>query len=338
MGWIRSLFEPAPYGAELAERVAAALEAGQSLHDGHRDYCGMGLAYQDQCFCYAEVWDGQLAEKKSRLKEAQGGARVFLDRKAFVSWLAEQTDKSLSRSDDANPFYHNNQTLNRERLIEFAQGHEAVPLLSITRWSNLWNAIPAPGDGRDWFGCVYGSYSEPHRHYHNLRHLQECLEELDQIRSLAIQPVLLETALWFHDVIYDPQTTSENEELSADLARDALESGGASSAFIKNVRTLILLTKHHTPDETSDASLMSDIDLAILGKDEARFDEYEQAIRREYAWVPVEAYVKGRTQVLERFLQRKRIYVTDAFADRYETTARCNLKRSLERLAGGTLL
>lgn len=335
MKWpsILSAFAPAPYGRELAKRVATFLREGHALHEGHRDYCGMGLVYQDSCFCYAEVWDGQIAGRESISKQAAGGARIFQDQEAFIAWLAEQTDESLSRNDDANAFYHGNQTLNRERLVAFVQEHEAVPLLTFTRWSNLWKAIPAQGDGSEWFGCVYGSYAEPHRHYHNRRHLQECLEELDQNRSLATQPVLLETALWFHDVIYDPQTTSENEELSADLARDALESGDAAPAFIQNVRALILLTKHHTPSVTPDSALMCDIDLAILGKDETRFDDYEAAIRAEYAWVPVQEYVKGRTRVLEKFLQRPRLYVTQPFADRYEAQARCNLKRSLERLA-----
>lgn len=140
--------------------------------------------------------------------------------------------------------------------------------LRLSRWLHLWKAIPAEGDGQSCFGDLVNAYSQPHRHYHSLRHLSECLAELDEVKSLAQDPVALEVALWFHDAVYDSQSSSDNEALSADLAQDALSAGGVASDFIQQVRSLILLTKKHVPDTTPDAALMCDIDLAILGKDE----------------------------------------------------------------------
>ncbi|HEY1051893.1 MAG TPA: hypothetical protein VGE39_19110 [Prosthecobacter sp.] len=332
MSWFKPSPKAAPFGADLAARVAAVLGDGHALCYGHRDYCGMGLAFVQGRFCYGEVWDGQVEDLE---KLAQGGenARVFEDAGAFVDWLAQQTDESLSRSRDENDFYRHNQTLDRERLVAFVRDHESVPLLTFKRWSKMWKAVPAQGNGSGWFGCVYGAYSEPHRQYHNLRHLQECLEVFDEVKSLAVNPALLEAALWFHDVVYDPQTTSENEEMSADLARDALESGEAEPAVVGHIRSLILVTKRHIPDSTPDAALICDIDLAILGREEARFQEYEEAIAQEYAWVPEAEYVKGRRRVLENFLQRESLYFTETFVQRYEARARSNLRWSLERLA-----
>jgi len=47
-----------------------------------------------------------------------------------------------------------------------------------------------------------------------------------------------------------------------------------------------MATAHHDEPEGRDATLVVDIDLAILGTDPARFAEYEQQVRAEYAEVP----------------------------------------------------
>jgi predicted metal-dependent HD superfamily phosphohydrolase len=74
-----------------------------------------------------------------------------------------------------------------------------------------------------------------------------------------------------------------------------------------------------------------DIDLAILAADPAEFDEYERAIRAEYAWVPDENYRAARAKILQSFLDRERIYRTAPFAGR-EARARANIERALSRL------
>lgn len=81
-----------------------------------------------------------------------------------------------------------------------------------------------------------------------------------------------------------------------------------------------------------DAATLLDIDLAILGQPAARFWGYERAIRMEYAWVPPDKYVEGRTSILTKFLQRPTIYRTDAFRARYETAARANLTAAIAAL------
>ena len=63
----------------------------------------------------------------------------------------------------------------------------------------------------------------------------------------------------------------------------------------------------------------------------ARFDEYEDEIRAEYAWVPGPIFRSKRREVLRGFGARERIYVSGAF-DGDERRARENLKRSLARL------
>ena len=100
---------------------------------------------------------------------------------------------------------------------------------------------------------------------------------------------------------------------------------------IVRVRKMILATAHAGSAETPDEALLLDIDLSILGADDATFDEYDRAIRVEYEWVPEEAYRTARSNVLQGFLKRDRIFTTVAYRQQ-EAAARRNIERTLERL------
>jgi predicted metal-dependent HD superfamily phosphohydrolase len=77
---------------------------------------------------------------------------------------------------------------------------------------------------------------------------------------------------------------------------------------------------------------MVDIDLSILGAADARFDESDVQVRKEFAHVNEADWRVGRRRVLEGFLNRERLYGSEAFHSRFEEQARKNLKRSLARL------
>ena len=96
------------YGLPLAEQVANRLQT-RSFGFGHRDYCGMGLEYRNGAYYYGGLWDGMMDDK----------VRLFLSREEFVGWLADQSDASLSRLDEMDAFYWGNQTVTRQRLLEF---------------------------------------------------------------------------------------------------------------------------------------------------------------------------------------------------------------------------
>ena len=66
------------------------------------------------------------------------------------------------------------------------------------------------------------AYSEPHRHYHDRRHIQQCLALLDEVPELMeSERRVLTWAIWWHDAIYDPRA-SDNEARSAELAKREL--------------------------------------------------------------------------------------------------------------------
>jgi predicted metal-dependent HD superfamily phosphohydrolase len=91
------------------------------------------------------------------------------------------------------------------------------------------------------------------------------------------------------------------------------------------------------PGANRDAALFLDMDLAILGAPPAAFDAYEEAVRREYAWVDDAAWRTGRAAVLRTFLERPHVFHTPEFRERFEDRARENMARSLGRLANPSL-
>jgi predicted metal-dependent HD superfamily phosphohydrolase len=173
------------------------------------------------------------------------------------------------------------------------------------------------------FDDLVARYAEPHRRYHTLDHVRDVLDSL-----VDAGPALL-FAAWFHDAVYDPRA-SDNEEQSAELMRRVLAANGVAPDVLEETARLILLTKTHTAELCDwDGYELLDADLAILGASEAEYDAYAAAIRAEYDWVPEEAYRAGRATVLRRFLERRRIYRRTW---EREEAARRNLVREIASL------
>jgi predicted metal-dependent HD superfamily phosphohydrolase len=175
------------------------------------------------------------------------------------------------------------------------------------------------------------AYSQPHRRYHNVAHIEKCLEELAGMWSYAVHLEEVRWALLFHDAIYDPPR-QDNEARSADWACKVMDELERPEDEKARVRGMILATAHSAEPGTPDEALVLDIDLSILGADEAAFDEYDRAIRAEYSSVPEDEYRKVRAGVLESFLNRPRLYHTAPYRARCEGQARRNLARVLTRL------
>jgi predicted metal-dependent HD superfamily phosphohydrolase len=202
---------------------------------------------------------------------------------------------------------------------------------SAERWIKLWNAVHASGDPLTSYEELKAAYAEPRRHYHTQQHIAECLLEFDAARHLTQRPEEVEMALWFHDVVYDPKAAN-NEEKSVVFAKQRFAKSAISDEFAERVGQLIMSTKTHESNADSDAAVLIDVDLSILGRDEKRFSEYEGQIRQEYAWVPAFVYRIERAKILRRFLSRANIFVTEWFRDKYEDTARRNLQFLLKKM------
>ncbi|MFT3969540.1 MAG: DUF4031 domain-containing protein [Micropruina sp.] len=154
-------------------------------------------------------------------------------------------------------------------------------------WQALLPDAPALGDE------LLARWSEPHRRYHDVRHLAQCLTALDQFATETPVPRPVALAAWFHDAVYqgEPQ---RDEEASAALADESLAPliGAAEAA---EVARLVGTTIAHDPDpDDVGAALLVDADLSILGQVRGRYHVYLRDVRDEYARYDDEQFRQGR--------------------------------------------
>lgn len=205
--------------------------------------------------------------------------------------------------------------------------------LSDSRWSGL-SARIGIREPLIAFRWLESHYRERARKYHDARHINECLRELDRSPHADASNPLVEYALWFHDAIYNT-FSKRNEERSAEAAVAVLEHSGRPPADCALARSLILATRHGVQPTEPPLQLLVDIDLAILGASAERYAEFELQIRAEYWWVPSGMYRRQRGAILKSFIQRPSIYATHEFREQYERQARNNLLWGLEQLNAG---
>lgn len=213
----------------------------------------------------------------------------------------------------------------------FPSDHRLAALITPEAWDTLWRSLGAAGAPRPVYAELVRRYAEPHRAYHGLQHLAECLDMRSRLGRIAPSPAEVDLALWFHDAIYDPRA-HDNEARSAQWLDEVAGSAGLGAAVRARLRALVLVTRHDGTPDSLDEAVLVDTDLAILGAMPARFDEYDRQIRAEYRHVPEVLYRHKRCQVLRGFNARERIYATQPYFQALEARARTNLGRAIDAL------
>lgn len=188
---------------------------------------------------------------------------------------------------------------------------------------------PDPGPyGRE----LLERWGEPQRRYHTVDHLAEVLARATELTVYAHDPDTVALAAWFHDAVYRPDR-SENEERSADLARRALTEAGVAAERVAEVVRLVRLTVTHDPAPgDADGEVLCDADLAVLAGDPAAYAAYAAAVRAEYGFVPDPDFRAGRADVLRQLLELPHLFRTGYGREHWERTARRNLTTELELL------
>jgi predicted metal-dependent HD superfamily phosphohydrolase len=176
------------------------------------------------------------------------------------------------------------------------------------------------------------AYSKPSRHYHNLLHLDNLVNELLPIKDKISDWQTLIMSVAYHDIVYNT-LSQDNEEKSAAIARDRLSRMNVSEWQKDKCYRQIMATKKHPPSNDTDTDYFTDADLAVLGAHEAAYETYSKQIRKEYIFYPDLLYKPGRKKVLSHFLACRAIYKTSWFHHKYEEQARINLANELEKLS-----
>lgn len=199
-----------------------------------------------------------------------------------------------------------------------------------SKWASLMSDLGF-GENTNMYNDLRIHYSQKHRKYHNVTHIDSVLFELTSARHVAESYSSIELALWFHDAIYN-SFSKTNEKDSADLAASFISENSGTEELQKTVYSLIMATEHNFVPEVNDQKLIVDIDLSILGSSESSYAKFETAIREEYKYVPWFIFRKKRIELLQYFLSRKSIYSTEYYIDLLEKHARKNIESAIVTL------
>lgn len=211
--------------------------------------------------------------------------------------------------------------------------HDAL----LARWTTLLTSArdvtspPAAPYGED----LLARWAEPQRRYHTTDHLIAVLDRIDEllVDVRAPDPSAVRLAAWFHDAVYLPER-STNEDRSARLAERALPEAGVSEARTEEVARLVRITADHDPAEGDlNAELLCDADLAVLAGSPEEYGAYAAAVREEYGFVPDDVFREGRANVLRQLLGLPCLFRTPVGYARWEEAARRNMATELELLS-----
>ncbi|MFW9878050.1 MAG: hypothetical protein ACFFG0_33635 [Candidatus Thorarchaeota archaeon] len=186
----------------------------------------------------------------------------------------------------------------------------------------------------NFYEIIKRKYNSSNKHYHNLDHISLMLSEVKKLESRINDYDTLCFAIWFHDIIYNP-LKSDNEERSAEYAEEFLDKIKYEKKRIHKVQELILRTKDHTiqnGNDNYDGNLFLDLDLLILGMEREQYIKYAICIRKEYNFFSDDIYNKERRKILHQYLNSQYIYKTKKFRDLYEKQARYNIKFEIDNI------
>ena len=170
-------------------------------------------------------------------------------------------------------------------------------------------------------------YTEPHRFYHNIDHIEHLLtlaEAEGKYDGNMIRTIL------YHDAVYYP-LSKYNEELSA--AFYFAYDNDHSARDISEIQSAIIASKNHLDDDNEYAPIWMQhfLDYDLAGLAEAKsFDINSVKIYREFMpFVTFDQFVEGRKAFFVKMLSHKRLYWKHP---QWEQAARDNIYRELSKM------
>jgi len=154
----------------------------------------------------------------------------------------------------------------------------------------LWRRIGAKGDARKYYNYIIAQYSK-NRFHHGIYHIIGSLNRLSEVKHLLKNSDKIEFALWYHDIIYN-ENSKTNEKDSADLAHKVCIENGLNNEFAKEVQELILMTSHLKEPKTTIEKIIIDIDLSTLGHQWEEFERYAKILEKKIFTVQINNFIK----------------------------------------------
>jgi predicted metal-dependent HD superfamily phosphohydrolase len=213
---------------------------------------------------------------------------------------------------------------------------------------------PDDWSNRCWKILKFG-YCAENRHYHCFNHIDSSLHKMGFVISKLKNPLAVELAIWFHDVIYNPLSRNSEDD-SANLAYGLLKDLNPQLAL--KVWDLVMFTKWDseyfvmddikeiakiTEDDeglnnlfskvTTDFLYLRDIDWSGFGSEWNTYRETTYDIFDESPYIDSDEFDSKRIGFLEYILGMKRsIFSTEFFTETCEAQAFVNINRELALL------
>ncbi len=219
-----------------------------------------------------------------------------------------------------------------------------IPLFDT--WSNFLTAHGVTEAPHLSFTELMNRHGVPKRFYHTFTgHIEMVMNEFEPARALCPNPLVVEGALWTHDVVYDSEA-SDNEAKSALWMNMFYGRRRISKEYRDRVAPLIAeASKRHIGIPGNlDWNAFISCDLAILGRPWPEYVKYVGDVDLEYEWVVRKygAEVRSNARIekfLDPFLKRDPLFPHEYFYEKYEKRAKENIRREIElRKAGKPIL
>ena len=188
---------------------------------------------------------------------------------------------------------------------------------------------------------LLAAWTAPHRAYHGPRHL---LAVLDAVRPFKPERAFV-LAAWFHDAVYDPTRTDNEEESARWLERATavlVAEGVLDAGDVHLAARMVRATSHALEPLAGDTECIAigrflDADFQVFASLPEDYDQYVAGVRKEYGFVPQDAFQMGRKSFLEKLDAEvvRRGHFFRAASPLAETLARRNLACELAQLRGG---
>jgi predicted metal-dependent HD superfamily phosphohydrolase len=185
---------------------------------------------------------------------------------------------------------------------------------------------------------MINQYQQPHRAYHNLKHIEFMMSRLEVMEDNDTYPVnveLMTYAIIFHDWFYEVGA-KDNELKSAHYASTWLRK--FNNPLSEVVGQLILATREHRLVEGKigplnlHEALLLDLDMLILATSPEAYKAYANGVRKESLTVySVADYLRGREHWLVNTLARKKLFNLPIF-NGAEEVARRNMEEEITSL------
>ncbi len=204
------------------------------------------------------------------------------------------------------------------------------PVAKYLHLKTLWGKLKTSMDLNIDFDEISKIYNPSDRSYHNWYHIHNVIAHIDDFNLHNPNVIKNIDELKFSAFMHDAFQGADDIRLSCEKAKSILNTSSFEQV-IKNIQA----TDHSKPLSAAasiEEKVIADSDLAILGGSREKYLKYAQSVRNEYSQYSQKEYAEGRIKVLESFLKRDRIFLTDYFYSKYEAQACRNIGEEIDSL------